>query len=168
MYDRTLSDKDKEFIKKINIDKAKKLSIIAIVVICISIATYLPALYFGVFDFGIIFEVGGLIFLIVSRKYMLKKDEKEARTFAICSILSVGWILIYDLINLILSSEDFIDLAFVAYDYKYGEYLLLVFVGLLGKIIWDLSRANNPVEYQGNTDWFYEKYEEEGENNKNV
>ena len=51
-----MSDEEKEFIKKVNVDKAKNKTIVPILLIIISVLTYVVPLMYGEFDFGIIFE----------------------------------------------------------------------------------------------------------------
>ena len=112
-----MKDKEKEFIKEVNIDKAKKKTIAPMVFIGISLLTYVMPLMWGKFDFGILFEVASLVFLILSRNYMSQYDETRAKRYIICSIVSIGWILIYDIILLCVSIQNAIDVAFLGYDY---------------------------------------------------
>ena len=103
-----MEEKEKEFVKKINIDKAINKSNIAIALITISVLTYVVPLIEGNFDFGMIFEVISLVFTLISRLYMSKYNAIKSRTFNICSIFSVGWILIYDIMIFLSSTDSFI------------------------------------------------------------
>lgn len=161
-----MSDEEKEFIKKVNVDKAKNKTMLPILLIVLSLLTYIIPLVFGEFDFGIIFEIISLVFLLVARSYMSKYDETRAKRYIICSIVSIGWILIYDIIFLISSIQDIIDLAFLGYDYFFGELLSLLYIVALFAINKDLSKADNPIKYKESTDWFYEKYEEKDNGGK--
>ena len=49
-----MTDKEREFIKEVNIDKAKKKTIAPMVFIGISLLTYVMPLMWGEFDFGIL------------------------------------------------------------------------------------------------------------------
>ena len=152
-----MEEKEKEFVKKINIDKAINKSNIAIVLITISVLTYVGPLIEGNFDFGMIFEVISLVFTLISRLYMSKYNAIKSRTFNICSIFSVGWILIYD-IMIFLSSTD--SLFYIDY-YDWFEIFTIGYIVILFLINKDLSKADNPEKYKESTDWFYEKYEDE-------
>lgn len=164
-----MSDEEKEFIKKVNVDKAKNKTIAPILLMVLSLLTYVVPLIYGEFDFGIVFEIISLVFLLVARNYMLKYDESKAKRYIICSMVAIGWILIYDIILLCSSIQDVIDLAFLGYDYFFGEMFSILYLIILFAINRDLSKADNPIKYKESTDWFYEKYEEkENGGNKNV
>ena len=123
-----MTDKEREFIREENIDKAKKKTIAPMVFIGISLLTYVMPLMWGEFDFGILFEVASLVFLILARNYMSQYDETRAKRYIICSIVSIGWILIYDIILLCVSIQDAIDVAFLGYDYLLGEFFLILYL----------------------------------------
>ena len=159
-----MTDKEREFIKEVNIDKAKKKTIAPMVFIGISLLTYVMPLMWGEFDFGILFEVASLVFLILARNYMSQYDETRAKRYIICSIVSIGWILIYDIILLCVSIQDAIDVAFLGYDYLLGELFLILYLIILFAINKDLSKADNPEKYKESTDWFYERYESDEKN----
>jgi hypothetical protein len=154
-----MSDEEKKFYKEINIDKAKNKTVKAIILIILSIATYIMPLMYEEFDFGIIFEVLSLIFLLVARKYMTQYDEIRSKRCIVFSIASIGWILIYDAIVLCLSVRDTIDFAFLGYDYFFGELFSILYLIILFAINRDLAKADNPSKYKESTDWFYENYE---------
>ena len=155
-----MEEKGKEFVKKINIDKAINKSNIAIALITISVLTYVVPLIEGNFDFGMIFEVISLVFTLISRLYMSKYNAIKSRTFNICSIFSVGWILIYD-IMIFLSSTD--SLFYIDY-YDWFEIFTIGYMVILFLINKDLSKADNPEKYKESTDWFYERYESDEKN----
>ena len=159
-----MTDKEREFIKEVNIDKAKKKTIAPMVFIGISLLTYVMPLMWGEFDFGILFEVASLVFLILARNYMSQYDETRAKRYIICSIVSIGWILIYDIILLCVSIQDAIDVAFLGYDYLLGEFFLILYLIILFAINKDLSKADNPEKYKESTDWFYERFESDEKN----
>lgn len=159
-----MTDKERKFIREENIDKAKKKTIAPMVFIGISLLTYVMPLMWGEFDFGILFEVASLVFLILARNYMTQYDETRAKRYIICSIVSIGWILIYDIILLCVSIQDAIDVAFLGYDYLLGEFFLILYLIILFAINKDLSKADNPEKYKESTDWFYERYESDEKN----
>ncbi len=153
-----MTDEEKEFVIKVNVDKARNKTIASILLMIISILTYVVPLMFGEFDFGIVFEVTSLVFLIIARNYMNKYDEVRSKRYIICAMIPIGWILIYDIIILLSSVSDIVDLAFFGYDYFFEEILSILYMIILFAINRDLLKADNPVKYKENTDWFYEKY----------
>lgn len=161
-----MEDNEKKFIKKVNVDKAKNKTIAPILLMVISILTYVPPLIFGEFDFGIVFEIASIVFLLIARNYMSKYDETRAKKYIICSMVSIGWILIYDLIIFCSSIQDIVDLAFLGYEYYFGEILSILYLIILFAINRDLSKADNPEKYRESTDWFYEKYEDKEDGGK--
>lgn len=162
-------DKEKDFIKKVNVDKAKNKTIVPILLMILSILTYVEPLFYGEFDFGLIFEIISLVFLFIARFYMTKYDEDRAKRYVTCSMISIGWILIYDIISLFTSIQDVIDVAFLGYIFFRSQLFSILYIISLFKINKDLSKADNPIKYRESTDWFYETYEENEKGvNKNV
>lgn len=155
---------ERKFIKKINIDKAKNITILSILLMSANILTYVVPLMYKIFDFGIIFELTSLIFLIIARIYMQKYDEVNAKRYIIYSIITIESILLYDLLFLLI--QNFEDIITFMYNYFFGEALSIIYVVTLVIIIKDLSKANNTIKYKKNTDWFYEKYKEENNGGK--
>lgn len=164
-----MEEKEKKIIKKVNVDKAKNKTIAPILLIVISIMTYIIPLMYGEFDFGIVFEIISLIFLIIARNYMSEYDEIKAKRYIICSIVAIGWIFIYDIIFIFSSIQDIVDFVFLGYDFFFGEIFTILYLIILFAINKDLSKADNPEKYKESTDWFYETYEEkENGGNRNV
>jgi hypothetical protein len=155
-----MEDKEKEFIKKVNIDKAKSKTSVSILLMIISILTYVVPLMYGEFDFGIVFEIISLVFLLIARNYMSKYDETRSKRYVIFSMAAIGWILIYDIMLLCSYIQDIADLALLGYDFYFGEIFSILYFIILIAINKDLSKANDSTKYKESTDWFYEKYEE--------
>ncbi len=157
-----MSNNEKEF-EKINIDKAKNKTIIPILLMVISILTYIIYIISGEFDFGIIFEAISLILLIVARNYMLKYDGKRAKMLIIFSIISIGLILAYDTMLLFSAFIDGVGLEFLFYNYAFGEIITILYIIVLFSIYRDLSKMNNNM-YKESKKWFYEMNEEKNNN----
>ena len=96
-----MTDEEREFVRKVNIDKANNKTGIAILLIVLSMLTYIAPLAFGEFDFGIIFEGISLIFLLIAKMYMSEYKEVSSKKYIVCSLVAIGWILIYDAIRLV-------------------------------------------------------------------
>lgn len=154
-----MPDEEKEFIKKVNIDKAKNKTIVPILLMILSILTYILPLMYGEFDFGIVFESISLVFLLIARSYMSKYDEIRSKRYIICSMVAIGWILIYDVILLCSYAQDVVNLDLLGYDFYLGEIFSIMYLIILFAINRDLSKANNPIKYKESTDWFYETNE---------
>lgn len=155
---------EKEFVKRVNIDKAKNKTVIPIFLTIISLLTYIFPLILGDFDFGIIFEVLTLVFTIIARTYMNNYKIVGAKVFTILAMIPIGWILIYDFITMITTASDAMDFAMLGIDYYVGEVLTILELVALFRINIDLAKAENPEKYKESTDWFYEKYEEDIKN----
>ncbi len=153
-----MDDGEKDFIKKVNIDKANNKTRLAIVLIVLSILTYILPLAFGEFDFGIIFEGISLIFLLIAKMYMSQYNETSSKRYIVCALVSIGWILIYDVISYM---NNDINLIFLGYDYFFGEIFTILYIMRLFQINKNLTKADNPIKYKESTDWFYEKDEKE-------
>ena len=101
---------------------------------------------------------------------------KDPTTFSYChcfdepAMLSIGWLLVYDIVTIVLSAYDFIDLLDLSTGFILQEIFTLLGFSFLFVIYKDLRKADNPEKYKESTDWFYEsldKSKDEGEN-KNV
>ena len=153
-----MTEEEKEFIKKVNTDKAKNKSNMAIGCMVLSICTYIVPLIAGDFDFGIIFEGLTLVLLMNARKYMGKYDLKQAKKYAILSMIPTGWIVILDVITLLL---NLLDVAII-------EAVTFIALGLIFSAIMDLDKAESPEKYPEGKNWFYEQYDgKKDENNRN-
>lgn len=149
-------------IKKANVDVAINRIKVPILLIVISLATYIIPLVFGAFDFGIVFELISFFFLLLSRAYMSIYDENKARLYIIFSMIAIGCILAYDIILFFASIKDVADLALFSYDYYISELLIIFYFITLVDIYSCLSKSVNPKKYKKRTEWFYEKNEMKG------
>ncbi len=155
-----MTDNEKDFVKNINIDKAKNKTIICIVLTLINLVSYVIPLILGDFDFGIIFEFLTLIFLIITRYYMSNYDEDRSKRFTIFAMIPIGWLIIYDFITILSYISDVVDFAFLGLDFIWQELFTILNLIVLFLINKDLRKADNPEKYKESTDWFYEKPED--------
>ena len=156
-----MENEEKEFIKKVNMDKAKNKTAISIGVLVVSISSYIFPLMFGEYDFGIIFEIASLIFIILARKYIAEYNETLSKRFIVLTMIPIGWLLIYDFWDLASYVRNGIDLFLLGYDYYFLELLSITNMLILFKIYRDLAKADNPEKFKESTDWFYEKYDKQ-------
>jgi hypothetical protein len=97
-------------------------------------------------------------------------DEDVSKKYSVIALLSIGWLLVYDIVTIVLSAYDFIDLLDMSASLILQEIFTLFGFSFLFAIYKDLRKADNPEKYKESTDWFYEsldKNNDEGEN-KNV
>lgn len=165
-----MNDNEKEFIKKVNIDKAKNKTTACILLTIVSLLTYVVPLLFGDFDFGLVFELLTLIFIFIARNNMTKYDEDRSKRYTILAMIPIGWLLIYDFITILSYISDAIDLAFLGFDFILGEGFTILTMMILFAMNKDLRKADNPEKYKESTDWFYERLDEKDKmgGNKNV
>ncbi len=156
-----MTEEERKFLAKVNIDKAIKKTVSAIIIIVISLLTYLQPTILGNFDSGIIFEIVSFVFLLVGRHYMLEYNESKAKTYIICSMLSAGWIVVYDVIIFFITLGDLIDILFLGYAFYFLESISILYLVILWAIFRDLAKASDPIKYKESTDWFYEEYEKD-------
>lgn len=164
-----MNDKEKEFIKNVNIDKAHNKTTSCIGLTIISLLSYVVPLIFGEFDFGIIFETLTLIFIIMARYYMSEYNLDCSKRFIIFAMIPIGWLLIYDLITYLSYVTDILDFTFLGLDFVLQEVFTILDLLILFAINKDLRKADNPEKYKESTDWFYERLDEKDneESNKN-
>ena len=160
-----MTEEEKKFAIKINVDKAIIKTYGAFACITISLLTYLVPIIMGDFDFGIVFEIVSLVLLIIAKLYMDKYDQVASQRFVNYAMFSAGWIIVYDAISFITAIQDAYDAAMFGYGFYIGEFFLITYLADLFAIKNDLLKADNPERYKESTDWFYEKYEDD-ENKK--
>jgi len=162
-----MTEKEKEFAKNINVDKANNKTIACITLTTISILSYVLPLLMGDFDFGIVFESITLIFIFIAKYYMSIYDVDRSKRYTILSMIPIGWILIYDFIASLSSVSDIVDLTFLGFDFVFQEGFMILDLVVLYLIIKDLNKADNPEKYKESTDWFFERPDEnDGEESK--
>ena len=99
--------KNKKHIKAIYSDKASNLLRICIGISIFSFLTYLIGIFlYHSFDFGFIFEMISFIFIIFSLNRIKHDDLQSGKRNVIISMLPIGWLIIYDLINLLANIEE--------------------------------------------------------------
>lgn len=164
------NDEQKEqenFIKKIYTDKASKLLKITFFVLIFDFLTYLFFGLLGEFDFGVIFEIIAFIFVINAYNIIEKQSIDRAKTNIIIAMVPIGWLLIYDFIDLLSHSGQIIEEItryYSSLDFMFYEYTLdLVDITLVLIMLFlflsyrSLCKALGDKRYKESTDWFYDK-----------
>ena len=155
-----MTDNEKEFVKNVNIDKAKNKTKVCIFLTIISLLSYVLPLMFGDFDFGIFFEILTLVFIFMARSNMAKYDEERSKRYTIFAMIPIGWLLIYDLITILSYVSDMLDFTFLGLHFVLQEGCTILDLLILFAINKDLRKADNPEKYKESTDWFYERLDE--------
>lgn len=162
-----MTDNEKEFVKKVNIDKAKNKTIACIVLTIISLLSYIEPLMFGEFDFGIFFEIFTLVFIFMARINMTKYDEDRSKRYTIFAMIPIGWLFIYDLIAILSYVSNMLDFTFLGLDFVLQEGFTILDLLILFAINRDLRKIDNPEKYKESTDWFYERLDEKDDKGSN-
>ena len=159
--------KNKEHIEKIYSEKAIIILKYCIGIYIFSFFTYAIALFFGNFDFGLIFETISFIFTILSLNKIKNKDFPKAKKYTIFAMIPIGWLIIYDLINLLVNIKEVITEVIFYYTssdqffYHIEPYLydiaLVATIILLFLAYKSIRRADGTDENNNPTDAFYEK-----------
>ena len=158
---------EKEFVKKINVDKAKNKTKFAIGCFIVSILSYVMPFLAGEYDFGIVFEIVTLVCIFIARSRMSIYDEDGSNKYIIIALLSIGWLLVYDIVTIVLSAYDFIDLLDMSASLILQEIFTLFGFSFLFAIYKDLRKADNPEKFKESTDWFYESLDKNSDDEKN-
>ena len=143
---------------KVNIDKALIKSKPAIIIMVFNLLSYIYLFMFGNFDFGFIFELASLLFLLIARKDMEEYNLSKSKRKIIISIFLIIALLIYDVGILIINAVGITDLIILIVKYLFIQVLILCYLLILIGIMKDLNKAENSEKYKENTDWFYENY----------
>ena len=158
-----MNDKEKEFVKNVNIDKAMNKTIACIALTVLSLLSYVIPLMIGNFDFGMIFEILTLVFIFIARYYMSSYNEDLSKRFTILAMLPIGWLLIYDFITVISYVSDMVDFTLLSSGFVLQEVFTILDLLMLFAVNKDLRKADNPEKYEGKNDWFYERLDEDKE-----
>ena len=160
---------NKTHIRKVYKDKAENLLKKCIVIMFLSIFTYIiPLVIFKALDFGLVFEVISLIFIIIAYNKMGQNDFRVLKRYTIIAMIPIGWLIIYDFIDLLANiGEVFIEVSMYyltgdQFFYYLAPYLvdvlLIASIILLYKTYSSLKKAegSEPV-YDSYEDTFYDK-----------
>ena len=158
-----MTDNEKEFVKKVNIDKAKNKAIKCIVLTIISLLSYVIPFIFGDIDFGMYFEIATLVFIIMAISNMAKYDIDRSKRYIILAMIPIGWLLIYDIITIISYTSNAIDFTYLGINFVLQEGITIIDLLMLFAANKDLRKADNPEKYKESTDWFYERLDEKGD-----
>ena len=162
-----MENDEKKFVKKINVDKAKNKTEFAIACFIVSILSYVMPFLVGEYDFGIVFEIATLVCIFIARSRMSIYDEDGSKRYIVIAMLSIGWLLVYDIVTIVLSAYDFIDILDMSVSLILQEIFTLFGFSFLFAIYKDLRKADNPEKFKESTDWFYESLDKNSDDEKN-
>lgn len=141
-----------EHIEKTYKEKADNNIKICLIICTLSMITYIIPIFLENFDFGIIFEVLAVIFIILGKIQLGKDNYNNAKQFIALAMIPVLSMILYDLVELITHWEEvlytvgeyFITMSgmfFSIEPYLFDPFLVIIFVLLL-KIYESISRAD--------------------------
>lgn len=159
--------KNREHIKETYVNKSLTLLRICIGISIFSGLTYLYGLLiYNAFDFGLIFEIISFLFIILAFNAIKKNDFISSKRNIIIAMIPIGWLIIYDLINLLVNIHEvlvevgFYYMSFDRYFYYIEPYLfditLVSSIILLYKAYSSLCIADGSKKSTNFTDTFYD------------
>lgn len=159
--------KNEEHIQEVYIDKAIFFLKFYIGISLFSIITYLIALEYNAFDFGFIFEVISFVFVILSIDKLKKHKLQSAKKCIIIAMIPIGWLIIYDFINLLANLDEVMTniikyyTTWDKYYYSLMPYLvdvtLIILIVLLYKSYSSVNQIDKTTKSDNYTDTFYNK-----------
>ncbi len=164
---QNLDKKNKAHIQEIYVDKAIRLLKFCIGIFVYDGLTYLIALFYNAFDFGLIFEIISFIFVLISIDRLSLRKLSSAKKSIIITMIPIGWLIIYDFINLIANSGEVVGEVIHYYTsldhffYYLSPYLvdvtLIALIVLLYKSYSSVNKADGTTVSNDYKDTFYDK-----------
>ena len=159
--------KNKAHIQEVYVDKSIFFLKLCIGIFLFSVITYLIALEYNAFDFGFIFEVISLVFVIISIDKLKKQKLQSAKKCIIIAMIPIGWLIIYDFINLLANLNEVMTnvieyyTTWDRYFYSLRPYLvdvtLIALIVLLYKSYSSVNKADGTTVSDSYADTFYNK-----------
>ena len=159
--------KNKAHIQEVYVDKSIFFLKFCIGIFLFSVITYLIALEYNAFDFGFIFEVISLVFVLLSIDNLKKHKLQSAKTCIVIAMIPIGWLIIYDFINLLANLNEVMTnvieyyTTWDRYFYSLRPYLvdvtLIALIVLLYKSYSSVNKADGTTVSDSYTDTFYNK-----------
>ena len=159
--------KNKAHIQEVYVDKSIFFLKFCIGIFLFSVITYLIALEYNAFDFGFIFEVISLVFVILSIDKLKKQKLQSAKKCIVIAMIPIGWLIIYDFINLLANLNEVMTnvieyyTTWDRYFYSLRPYLvdvtLIVLIVLLYKSYSSVNKADGTTVSDSYVDTFYNK-----------
>lgn len=156
---------DTEHVKSTYLDCANTLLNYSIFVFIFSFITYVIALLYNNFDFGLVFEVISIVLVFIAKNRLKSGDISTSKLCIIIATLPIIFLIGFDLINLLLNLSEVLAEVFHYYTsfdqffYYIEPYIadvtLIVIVLLFFKAFFSLKYAEGSVE-KTYTDNFYD------------
>lgn len=162
-----INQENSKHIKKTYVDKAINLLKICIGISIFSGLTYLFGIFiYNSFDFGLIFEIISLIFIVLALNRLNQNNLQSAKKNTIIAMFPYGWLIIYDFINLLANLPEVLSevinyyTSFDQYLYVLEPYLfdvtLVLSIGLLYITYSSINKADGSKKSDNYMDTFYE------------
>lgn len=111
--------------------------IIAIILLVLSISTYIKPILNGGFDFGMIVEVLSLVLVIDAKKYISKNNLNDSMVSAKAAALLIAILFIYDIVQLV---ENVKNISSEVLTFIWEEWIFIVYIVILWIISLRISR----------------------------
>ncbi len=164
---QNLEMKNKAHVQEVYVDKAIRLLKFCIGIFALSGITYLIALAYNLFDFGLIFEIISFIFVLLSIDRLKQHKLQSSKKTIVIAMIPIGWLIIYDFINLLANLGEVIREVVNYYTsidqffYFLGPYLvdvtLISLIVLLYKSYSSVNKADGTTVSNSYADTFYNK-----------
>ena len=149
-------------------DKASKFLTFSIVLLALSLISYLFALLvLDNFDFGFIFELFACVCVVVAKNALIDKKLSLSKKTIIASMCSLGWLLVYDFIDFFVNINEImqeVEQYYLSADnqlYYLTPYLvdvaLIALIVILYKAFSAISYADGTKKHEDYSDSFYDK-----------
>ena len=122
--------KNIEHIANTNSKKAAFFMKISIFILIFDIFTYVLALSFSLYDFGLYFEILSLIFAIISVLNLNKNNLDSSKRNILISTVPILFLQIYDILVIFINWQDYLYNALCGYIYL-EDILALSILGIL-------------------------------------
>ena len=148
-----------EHISNTKFKKAAFFMKISIFILIFDLFTYVVALQFSLFDFGLYFEIFATIFAVLSVLALNKKNLDSSKRNILISTVPILFLQIYDILVMCINWEDYLYNAI--YGYIYFEDILAL--SILAILILNLksykllNEIGKDLVEIGDKDWFYKE-----------
>ncbi len=167
-HSEKLDEENKKHIQKTYTDKAMKLLKICIGLSIFSILTYFIAIFFyQLFDFGLIFETISFVFMVMAWYKITNHNLQAGKRNVIIAMLPIGWLMIYDLINLLANIQEVmyevigyytsLDQYFYYLEPYLYDVVLVALIVLLYAVYHALTKADGSKKADDYVESFYDK-----------
>ena len=142
--------KNQKHIEEVQTEQATNLLKYCLLVFLLSGISYLIGIFmYQSFDFGLIFELISFVFTLLAMYKINLKHYNNAKTFLIIAMIPLGWLFIYDLINLLINIKEVfaqVIIYYMSFDFLFFYLQPYLYDVLTVLIIRWLYKAYNAID----------------------